>query len=516
MEHVLSQLKSNPAHKRAICDLYRVILRKAVRLRKCGDERGKTLYWELKIGAYEAFTKNYHTTFGIAQGVQRGIHLVEHLDAALDTGNWAPLTRWVQDYHDSLWQWQKRRVQFLHNKKEINDRSINLKRGKAYSLAHLKRQKIGQPLTESPKLSTLDLLKSKRHQASKNGQMLLLRYINRLIVDGKIPNPQLLPYTSDNLRASGDSYHSSHVVAASNQDSVNEAFDQDMVEALLVPDMEFEINDMYMNQLQRVVNEHGPYQAVAKVTQAGVRGVPYLMSPFKYAIGRKEVSQRIKEQVLCSRILNIWNSTEPVAEENMDKSGMYGVKGSKGFGDDELIRPRSFYQRYGEDEEMYEWFLERATKQREATTATAAEEEDMGSAIDWTSELAAVTQMIGDKLADACGRPLSFDLQLEQERLQKSCDEMYCARAERYHALISDLKKYKVLKHSEIVSPPNSAVPVEAKLKMPQRYYSAEDRAGRGMKLGDFMKSHKLRSFQFGNVIEKDGDKMLKELSRRW
>ena len=57
-------------------------------------------------------------------------------------------------------------------------------------------------------------------------------------------------------------------------------------------------------------------------------------------------------------MINIWESQTHLTEENKQKDGSYPIKGSHGFGPEELVYPREYYQELYDAEEMYEILLQ--------------------------------------------------------------------------------------------------------------------------------------------------------------
>ncbi|KAI3402915.2 hypothetical protein KGF56_004376 [Candida oxycetoniae] len=442
-----------------------------------------------------------------------GLQLAENLDEAIINCNWHPLELWVANYRKQMWFWQKRRSEYLKHKSEIEESQMKLLRGQAQTLAQSRRKKVGgksQNSTLACKRNEQDSIKQKYRIAKNNGRELLHSFINQLQVDGKLANPHLLPYTAETLAASGDQYEPRHIIKGSGEKIINEAYDKEYIESIIIPHLEFELNDINLDKIAYDINEKGPYRVVAKQTEAGTVSIPFLMSPFKHKVGRVEVARAIKQQILWLRIQKIWNAKGEVEEENMAKDGSYPVKGCQGFGLGESMRPKLYYQELGEGEEMYELFLQL----EKGKTITDEQKELDLTAFDWTSELMQVTKYIASKYQQAVAMP-KFDLMKKQQRLQEECNKLYKREAVKFDHLLAELQKHNVFKHSEIVCPEIGSTTRLDLLKTPAKYFPAEDRVGRGQRLGDFLKSNKLKCYQFGYEKRKNIKQVLAELSRR-
>ncbi|KAI5963011.1 uncharacterized protein KGF55_002803 [Candida pseudojiufengensis] len=509
----VNQLKKRPDYVKSICQLYKELLRKSLKLKNSPSlPKNNIIALTLKVGLYEKFTKRYTNPEKISEVLLNGIRLNNILEEALRTKKWSALQEFIDQEQNENWLLQQRRSSFLKHSKELQEKNINNLRGKEKTLAMSRRRK--KKISVSPpkdRHEVSDYVKKGFEKAQMDGQSLILRYLNQLQYDGKIPNPHLLPYTEETFTAAGDNYNQKHIINGASQKIINEAFDQEYIESILIPNLEFELNNLEIERLLKILNEKGPYQATAKQTSAGVVTMPFIETPTHDFIHRPKLAKLIKQQVLWYRIRKIWESSSNLKEENRQKNGGYPVKGSRGFGVDEIIKPRSFYQELAEGEELFELFTE--IERRKIKNLNDDTEIDFKK-FDWCSDLDFVSEYIDKKLEGYLNEGKSMNLLQLQTKLQNKFNKKYDSKVERFKKLLKQLKEDRVFKHSEIVSLPVTT-PLRSNLPKIDKF-PIEDRIGRGKKVSDYLKSNKFKHFEFGNQLTKRINEIMTIVAKKY
>lgn len=530
MTMTIDHLRSHPGHKRAVLSLYRDLLRKSHRLRKVDPSSSTTLSilsskdlsiiaMELQVGAYESFRQLYYSTYCITKALLKGIQLSDLLENVLVGKKVNDLRDWIKEYHSDIWAWQKRRAEYLKNEKEIELEKIRQVRGKGASMMNSRIRK-RYPFPDTTNMSANEVVKVKQEYASRYTEEFLRIVINRLQCDGKLPNPHLLPYTPETLLADGDAYDSRHVIRGTKPEVIDQAYDREYLETIIMPSLEFEMNDMILNKLNYVVNEKGPPHAVVSEVSSGRSKTPYIRTPLAHQVGRKHLAWLIKEQILRHRLKLIWGASPgPLTSENLQKDGSFPVKGSGGFSDEEYIKPKYFYQSLGEQEEMYELFLE-CEKQynNEMDTTTRYTESKLQldlAQFDWTSILNEVTHILNADCSKIT-KESNMDMRALHDKVQKECYKVYDDYANRYKNILNDVKQLAIFKHCELVTPKVEPTSQEESLVQPFTKFSLEDRVGRGVTLGDVLKKNGHSYFTWGHQVKKRSRQLSEELSRRY
>ena len=514
LTQTVNKLIQHPDYRRSKCQLYKELLRKSYRLKKLNIENASVLFEEFKVGMYESFNKQYTNTYQMTQALMKGIKLNSVLDDALTKGNHDKLTSWVHQHRKEYFEWTQRRASFLQNRKELEEKRIGSLRGRESSLASSRKR--GKTKRKQLALSTGgsvdDFINEGLETAFKNGQFLILRYLNQLQYAEKIPNPHLLPYTPETLQTEGNQYNSHHVIKGLTQKVIDQSFDKEYIESIIIPSLVFDLNDMNMEKITTIVNEKGPYQAVAKENNSGTVPLPYILSPFKHKPGRKHIAHLIRQQVLWSRIKKVWETTHELEEENMSKDGSYPIRGCRGFGAEELMKPRLYYENLCQGEEMFELFCEIEQKRLEGRGVN--EEIDLEQ-FNWTKDLDIVSDEITAKYRQVLSNS-KLDLSELQQSLQHRYNDGYKDYVERFTKLLNQLKIFNVFKHSEIVAPPNTTVLKSDVNNLVLDKFPTEDRIGRGQTLGDFLKACGFPYFEFGNELRKKINEIMTKIVHRY
>ena len=105
----------------------------------------------------------------------------------------------------------------------------------------------------------------------------------------------MLPYSPELIFTAGDNLNFDHIIRGTSSKSL-ENFDQDILKAIVIPAMEYDINKLYLDQLKSDLDNKGPYKATVHEALAGTVPVPYIMQPTKKKIGREEIAKLIKNR----------------------------------------------------------------------------------------------------------------------------------------------------------------------------------------------------------------------------
>ncbi|KSA03305.1 uncharacterized protein AC631_00943 [Debaryomyces fabryi] len=204
-------------------------------------------------------------------------------------------------------------------------------------------------------------------RCEENTQKLLRRYLKKLQTNHEIPIPHLLPYTPESaLLPIEESVSTSiSIPGSTRKSSIAYAYDQEYIDAIIKPEMEFDINKChYLENLQSIVNEKGPFKVQIQITEAGPIPVPYIRMPYPRLNHLKEVALDIKKMMRLVRLKTVWNASGNDANitEPQFSDGSYSVRGSKGFGENERLHPKIYYDLLAQGEGLWEYLIDASLK----------------------------------------------------------------------------------------------------------------------------------------------------------
>lgn len=506
MNRLVSELTSRNDHKLAVCQLYRALLRKTNQLASIPASINK---FELKYNIQERFRSNYGSTFQISEQILKGITLNEALSLALG-GYWDDLKQFIDIQRKEVFLYQKRRADYLTNKEKIEESAKKTARGKVKRnlLARSRRKtKYYAPDLRMPD-SEQQFIKDGLANAKYQGDTVLKQFLHELQSLKKIPDPKLLPYSPELIFTAGDNLNFDHIIRGTSSKSL-ENFDQDILKAIVIPAMEYDINKLYLDQLKSDLDNKGPYKATVHEALAGTVPVPYIMQPTKKKIGREEIAKLIKKQIFFRRMINIWESQTHLTEENKQKDGSYPIKGSHGFGPEELVYPREYYQELYDAEEMYEILLQIHINEMNGKPSDPLDLEQFS----WSESLDIASNYLRDAYKQVI-QDSKMDLKELQDHLQKSFNNHYDEQVEKYERLITNLQKHNVFKHSEIVSPPGSRSIFDVAAKRSIDFFPKEEVFGKGKTLGEFMAESGFKHYKHGYKLTKRIAQIMRKLGK--
>jgi len=351
-------------------------------------------------------------------------------------------------------------------------------------------------------------------RCEENTKKLLRRYLKKLQTNHEIPIPHLLPYTPESaLLPVNESVSTSILIPGSTRkSSIAYAYDQEYIDAIIKPEMEFDINKYhYLENLQSIVNEKGPFKVQIQITEAGPIPVPYIRMPYPRLKQLKEVALDIKKMMRLVRLKTVWNALEDDTNITEPKfaDGSYSVRGSKGFGEDERLYPKIYYNLLAQGEGLWEYLIDASLKNDTS--------KDVASYInEWSEALENSTDSINEELTSyyqkynklkSSKSPLLY----EQKILQHQMNVHYNEQLDRYSHILKLIEDNKVFKHSEIVNSDTVTKFYEEyliendskKTKKTQKGMPILERIGMGKHLGDYLDDVGYHNFKLGVNFDK-------------
>ncbi|CUM45129.1 unnamed protein product [Debaryomyces fabryi] len=351
-------------------------------------------------------------------------------------------------------------------------------------------------------------------RCEENTQKLLRRYLKKLQTNHEIPIPHLLPYTPESaLLPIEESVSTSiSIPGSTRKSSIAYAYDQEYIDAIIKPEMEFDINKChYLENLQSIVNEKGPFKVQIQITEAGPIPVPYIRMPYPRLNHLKEVALDIKKMMRLVRLKTVWNASGNDANitEPQFSDGSYSVRGSKGFGENERLHPKIYYDLLAQGEGLWEYLIDASLKNDDT--------KDVASYVnEWSKALEDATNCINEELTSYYQKynklkSSKSPLLQEQKILQHQMNVHYNEQLKRYMHIIRLIEDNKVFKHSEIVNSDTVTKSYDEYLiendskrtKKNQRGMPSLERIGMGKHLGDYLDDVGYHNFKLGVNFDK-------------
>lgn len=180
------------------------------------------------------------------------------------------------------------------------------------------------------------------------------------------------------------------------------------------------------------------------------------------------------------------------------------------WGDEELMYPRNYYQRYCDGEELFEVLLQiEINWSKKNKTPIDFEQFYWGESLDISSKY------LRDEYNNVI-KESQIDLAPLQQELQKKYDAGYENKVRKYDTLMMNLSNHNVFKHSDIIAPINTNTIYSGLNKRLIDTFPVGDRVGKGKTLGDFIKDVGLRSYEYGNKFTKRVTQILKKISHKY
>lgn len=412
---------------------------------------------------------------------------------------------------------QSWKAEYLKHPEEINKR-----RNKSKPTLLLKQiasrseqfQPASQRFSSLSQKDKVKRIKTELKACDKNTQKLLRRYLKKLQTNHEIPIPHLLPYTPESsISPIFDAPSLSLTIPGSTRkSSISHAYDQEYIDGIIKPGLEFDINKFhYLEHLQSIVNDKGPFKVQIELTEAGPIAVPYIRLPYPRLKQLQEVALDIKKMMRLVRLKAVWNSSgnDNSITEACFSDGSYGVRGSKGFGSEERIHSKAYYEKLAQGEGLWEYLIDNVRNNQNIKSNIESYTNEWLNAIDVaTDEVSKELNSYYQKYSKL--KSSRSPLLKEQKILQDQMNLHYNDQVNRYKHILLVIEKNKVFKHSEIV---NLDVVIKlydeylvndsGKLKKSIKGIPSLERIGMGKGLGDYLDAVDYHYFKFGMNFDK-------------
>ncbi|KAK6460138.1 hypothetical protein DFJ63DRAFT_316007 [Scheffersomyces coipomensis] len=520
-----SSVYEKALHSKAVISLYRELLRDANKLKnvKVNDEIQKqlgsdhneayfkNLSFELKSFINEEFRNPRRNTSALGNQIVKGVQFITCLhDFIIDNQQFEPLLTFTNDYKSDLDKKQERRAELLIKKANGEIKETNNK-------YHMKKPT--DPVTIFYKLSTKErskVLKEEIEKSKFQSNHLLRRYFALQQSQFKIPLPQKLPYTSQLPKAKASelgnaSYGSKR---SENASDIYKSYDQDYVDAIVIPSLEYDINKFhFFEQFSWKINERGPAKVKIRVTNAGAYGMAYLDLPFRNNKDLTKLANDIKNSIKLNRVKSVWDSPDGrINEERLQRDGSYGIKGSRGFGPEETFHPRFHHEELAISEGEWEFlvYLESlGDKIAESDFNELIKLRDSSIKL-WTDDLNVVSKLLESEYQNQKSEKMrirSTESKVDNERsdYQKQMNLHFEKMTESYLQLLAKLKNNQIHKHSELVNLGDrvsnsyrNKLDHETKAKKVINGIPSIERIGLAKKLPEYLVEAKYTNFMWG------------------
>lgn len=352
-----------------------------------------------------------------------------------------------------------------------------------------------QRTTKNPSLAAKSkAFKQNLGKANEYAQHLLRRYIKQKQSLGLLPSPQRLPYTPE--RAFVVDIGPKKGIPESNKSkAMKAAFSFKYIDAIIKPGLAYDINKYhYLNKLETTVNTKGPANVKIGVTNAGPVPIPFIKLPYLRKPQLEEVAMDIKKLMTAVTIRGAWEGNS-LGKVKTFKDGSMSIRRSQGFGEEEIMFPRSYYEELAVDEAMWEYLLEPGLESTDLPELTGS----------WTEALDITSEILLQKFLHYRKKyENSNEIHQEVRQLQKKHNAHFDKLLIKYQSILDELTTNNVHKHSEIVNGDK----ILARYRAQEMYGTVEENIdgipqkegyGLGKNLGDYLKQLGYHSFRFGN-----------------
>lgn len=445
-----------------------------------------------------------HSNF--LQWYSKGIELEHSLQQYIhgEPMSFVSLLQQAIDYRTTIHKEQLWRADYLKNKNEVMEviekrtDEIDIRRKNS------KIKKPTDPTTIFHKLTNKEknlVIKSELKKGKEFEGHLLRRYLRIQQMQNLIPNPLLLPYTPDPIRWSETDTYKLHfaLIGSTKHSNIHLGYDTEYIDAIIKPSLMYDINKHHhLEALSKIVNERGPFKVKIKTTSSGATVLPFIKMPYPRLEPLKEIALDAKNLLTALRILNVWLSPRAsIKEESINQDGSFSIARSHGFGPDECIYPRYYYQELAEAEALWEYLIE-------SNHPKSVYKKEWTEFLDITStSLTKDLQMFQTKYGELRSR--HSKLLDEQETLQLELNNHYNRLVARYEKIVASLKNDRIHKHSELV---NMSKRVTTTYPQMLEHYSRTgktfpglpeyERLGMGRTLPDYLDENEYHSFRWG------------------
>lgn len=461
------------------------------------------LKYEVGIQVRMPFETNAYTGNVLHQRLQLGVEMDEALENVIlkrDNDSLAHLIQLVVSFRSEIHKKQAWREQYLTHSDTINE--VRNRKKPALFVKRLETRS----LRKNQKLKESRRLELPRHQSiSRANELLVLqRYLKSLQTDNLIPNPYLLPYTDKCYHStSSETYPEQKLVpGATKMSSIQSAYDMEYVESIIKPSFEYDINSTHFVQsLDEIVNNKGPYPVTLSMNNSGTFLVPLLRRHNTNAMELRRIALDIKNLTRLTSLLGAWNSgpnQKSIEFGPINRDGSITVKGSQGFGHDERVFPKYYYEDLCLQEAKWEYLMG-------SVSGKDSKMKLKEYVAEWMEPLDSTTPWIKRRLTNLQNRYLVNAKMFERQRLlQGKQNAHYDKQVARYRTLMKSLGANNVFKHSDLVNADRQKRSLKqqwvAGTKNPKIPTGGPvlERRGMGKTLGDYLEEIGYHNFKWG------------------
>lgn len=431
------------------------------------------LKFEIRYHARQEFNVEYSKVESLLAAYDRGVEFVN----LLKHKNLSKFIEKLIEYRTLIFERQQRDFGIEN---DVPKQIVTKERAKPLSLA-----------------AKIRLMRENIQKSNEYSHHLLRRYIKQKQVLGHLPSPQRLPYTPEtNFKV--DYNPKLGIPESTKTKAMKLAYSTKYIDAIIKPSIAYDINKFhYLAKLDKTVNIKGPTKVRIGITNAGPIPVPYIKLPYVRKRQMQAIAVDIKKMMTIYRIQAGWLENT-IGTVKSFKDGSFGIQRSQGFGPEEIMYPKSYYENLALGEAIWEYLME-----------SESNPEKLIEIVDsWTRFIDVTSHVLSKKInfyRRKYGKLMNGKILKRQvSRLQKKQNLHFDKLLRIYASILKDLKDNQVHKHSEFIN----------RQKNRTRYSSHEmygnvdeningiseiERYGLGMNLGDYLKKHGYESFQFGN-----------------
>lgn len=360
-----------------------------------------------------------------------------------------------------------------------------------------------------------------KKETRKNAHDVVLRYLKKLQLQGKIPNPYKLPY-ADHLYKQAINLPKSLVFLPGSTTSaaLEASYDLEYIETIIKPEVEYLLNEKHpLDKLSDIVNNRGPYKVTIRSTSAGLMVAPFLRVPNYDKMKMKELAMDIKKLMRAVRKQTIWNHSKDskTTVSEVPHGEGFSVRGSRGFSLDEVMYPREYYEELATQEANWESLIQleeyKSTgKNIDLTTSRAQDglrKTHRTNLKSWISALVEATEAIDAEIRLYYKKyEIKADSPVwkKQQELQELMDRRHEKLVAGYIGLLKQLETDRVFMHSELFNGNNPVqtgyedmIAHDSRRAEKNRLGLAEqERTGLGKKLGDYLEQFCHRGYKMG------------------
>lgn len=510
-------------HKPAILSLYRTLLRGLQRIPQLELPHGSEVYLpelqqelevaklypvkylnllreEISYNLRQEFHKELDQDF--EDRYLKGIELADILEEHTSQGSINLVQYMIQFRSDEFKRFQSIAQSYVQGGVKDFDGKIPLEKKFAFPIKHYR------DLTNDDRETRL---KQELNNSVENKHKIVRRYLKYLQMHGKLALPHRLPYTT--VESSEDIDISSKVFKSTSVKAMRQAYNSLLIDSIIVPEIEHQINEEKISDLQKQINEKGPYQVKIRQTFSGAVGIPFVKVPFPRLTRMRTVAMDVKKLVQASNLLSFWQADpdDNSMREKKTRDGGYDISWHKQYGTSGLIYPYSYYKDLHMQEALWEFQMYLLQhKEKPQDSLIKIQETFVDS---WMADLDQVTKELKDEVKsfqNAYNTKYYKSLAKEREKFQEIMNSKYDLRVNRLNKLVEQVNEHSLCAHSELVNPSvevssndKELIRNDNTIKKLRMGMSLNERKGLGKRLANVMQECQISPFKIGMKYEK-------------